>query len=68
MQPFASKITVAEEQYTVAFQANNRAYTATATFFSNAEAQAHMAEAVRLDPTLAEELHVIPSAEVNRAL
>jgi hypothetical protein len=66
MQPFASKVAVAEEQYTVAFQADNRAYTSAATFSSFAEAQAHMAEAARLDPSLSEGIHVIPSAEVNQ--
>jgi hypothetical protein len=67
MQPFADKVTVAEDQFTVAFQADNRAYTSTATFTSHAEAQAHMADAMRQDPTLTGEIHVIPDAEVNRA-
>ena len=66
MQPFADKVAVGEEQYSVAFQKDNRAYTETATFTSYAEAQAHLAEALRLDPTLSEEIHVIPLAEVNR--
>lgn len=66
MQPFADKVAVGEEQYSVAFQKDNRAYTETATFTSYAEAQAHLAEALRLDPTLSEEIHVIPFAEVNQ--
>lgn len=68
MQPFASKVTVADEQYTVAFQANNRAFAATSTFSSYAEAQAYMTEAVQLDPSLSEEIHVIPFVEVNQTL
>jgi hypothetical protein len=66
MQPFATKVTLAEEQFTVAFQADNRAYAAMATFTSYAEAQGHMAEAVRRDPGLSETIHVIPSVEVNK--
>ena len=68
MQPFASKVAVFDDQYTVAFQSDNRTYTSTATFSSYAEAQVHMAEAVQLDPALSEEIHVIPLAEVNQAL
>jgi hypothetical protein len=65
MQPFADKVAVGEEQYAVAFQKDNRAYAETATFTSYAEAQAHLAETVRLDPILSEEIHVIPFVEVN---
>jgi hypothetical protein len=67
LQPFQRKIEIAEEQYTVAFQANSLPYSATATFGSYAEAQAHLQGAVQLDAALADTLHVIPSAEVNRA-
>lgn len=68
MQPFSSKVTISAEQYAVAFQADNRAYTSTATYSSYAEAQAHMTDAVQLDPSLSEEIHVIPLAEVNQSL
>jgi hypothetical protein len=67
MQPFDSKVAVGEDLYTVALQANNRAYAAESTFSSYAEAQAHMEEAVRRDPSLSEEIHVIPAVEVNQA-
>jgi hypothetical protein len=67
MQPFASKVAVAEEQYTVAFQSNNQAYAEAATFHSYAEAQAHLGEAMRRDPTLSDAIHVIPNAEVNHS-
>jgi hypothetical protein len=67
LQPFASKVTLAEDRFTVAFQADNRPYAATATFGSFAEAQAHLAESARADPALAEQVHVIPMAEVNPA-
>jgi hypothetical protein len=67
MQPFDSKVAVFDEQYTVAYQADNRAYTGPTTFASYAEAQAHMNGVLQLDPSLAEEIHVIPFAEVNQA-
>jgi len=65
-RPFDSRVAVVEDLYTVAFQADNRAYTPDAAFASYAEAQAYMAEAVRLDPSLSEEIHVIPNVEVNQ--
>ncbi len=67
MQPFADKVSVADDKYAVAFQKDNRAYQDTATFSSYAQAQAHMAEAFASDPTLTEQLHVIPVAEMNTA-
>lgn len=66
-QPFAGKVSVGEEQYTVAWQADNRPYTGVATFGSHAEAQSYMADAVRAEPGLAETIHVIPGVEVNQA-
>jgi len=65
MRPFTSKVTVTDEQYTVAFLADNRPYTPEATFSSYAEAQAHLAEAVQVNASLSEEIHVIPNAELN---
>jgi hypothetical protein len=65
MRPFTQTMTVSEEQYTVAYQRDNTAYTEHATFTSHAEAQAHMDQALRLDPSLHEEIHVIPFAEVS---
>jgi hypothetical protein len=66
MQPFAEKMAVADDQYTVAFQSNNKAYAKTATFSSYAEAQAHMNEVVQSDRSLTDEFHVIPTIEVNQ--
>ena len=66
-RPFTNKVMVAEEQYVVAFQADNRVYESAATFSSYAEAEAHMAQVIRLKPALSEEVHIIPSVEVNRA-
>src|SRR5207248_5048527 len=67
MQPFDSKVAVMDEQYTVAYQADNRAYTGATTFSSYAEAQAHMNGVLQQDRSLADEIHVIPFAEVNQA-
>jgi hypothetical protein len=64
LRPFEDKIEVAHEQYTVAFQANNKAYsTASATFDSEAMARDFMARTVDADPELADTLHVIPAYE-----
>jgi Family of unknown function (DUF6603) len=65
LKPFADKVAVGADRYTFAFQADNRAASATATFESFAEAEAHLAGVVRADPNLADALHVIPGAEVN---
>jgi hypothetical protein len=67
LQPFTDKMAVAEERFTVAFQADNRPYTRAATFASFAEAHAHLEQAARSDPALTERIHVIPMAEVNGA-
>jgi hypothetical protein len=66
-QPFAAKVGVGDEQYTVAWQADNRAYSGSATFGSYAQAQAHLADAISADPSLTETIHVIPKVEVNQA-
>jgi hypothetical protein len=65
-RPFASKVAVTDDQFTVAFQSDNRAFAEAATFGSFAEAQAFMAESVARDPALADSIHVIPQAEVNQ--
>jgi hypothetical protein len=67
LQPFATTVTVREDQFTVAWQADNTPYTSTATFGSYAEAQAHAEASMRQDATLAGAIHVIPGVEVNQA-
>jgi hypothetical protein len=66
MRPFAQKMAVADDQYTVAFQNNNKAYAETATFSSYVEAQSRMNAVVQNDPSLMDEVHVIPTVEVNQ--
>jgi hypothetical protein len=64
LRPFAEKIEVQTETFTVAFQANNQAFAADAvSFHSEASARDYVKRRVAEDPALAEELHVIPSFE-----
>ena len=63
-QPFAEKIDVATETYTVAFQSNNKAFaTDSVSFHSEASARDYMNRKVAGNASLAEEIHVIPSFE-----
>ena len=64
-QPFAEKVVVSDEQFVVASQMNNRIYQKDAAFSSYAEAQSYMQELIRNDPSIMDEIHVIPSVEVN---
>jgi hypothetical protein len=64
LQPFADKVDLQAETFTVAFQSTNRAYSASAaTFASEASARDFLAREVAQDPNLAETLHVIPGYE-----
>lgn len=65
LQPFAEKVAVVADAYSVAFQADNTVFNGSATFGSYAEAQAYLDETLAFDPTLVEEIHVIPQVEVN---
>jgi hypothetical protein len=67
LKPFADKVVVTGDRFTVAFQADNRPFTTTAIFASFAEAQAHLNDTIRVNPTFAETIHVIPAVEVNDA-
>jgi hypothetical protein len=64
-QPFKEKVTVAQEGYTVAYQADNKAYATTATFSSEAAARDFMHQTIAQDPNRAETLHIIPQFEVT---
>ncbi len=65
LQPFADKMEVKAEGYTVAFQANNKAHTANATFGSEMMAQTYMQEQIAQQPGLKKELHIIPNYELQ---
>jgi hypothetical protein len=64
LNPFADKVTVGGEGFSVVFQSNNRAHSAGAIgFHSEASAREHLSRAVASDPSLADALHVIPEFE-----
>ncbi len=63
-QPFDEKIEVQTETYTVAFQANNKAVSSeTVSFHSEASARDYLNRQIAADPSLADQMHVIPSFE-----
>ncbi len=66
LQPFKEKITVNPEMYVVAYQANNKAFSAATTgFHSEASARAFLQGQLATDPGLHDSLHVIAGYEVN---
>jgi hypothetical protein len=65
LQPFAEKIAVKPEGYSVAFNHNNKAFSSAATFESEAMAMDYMKQQLSANPGLKETLHVIPNYEVN---
>jgi hypothetical protein len=67
LQPFAEKIAIKPDQFTVAFQADNKRPAGIQVFASFAEAQAHLTVAVVADPGLVDVLHVIPMTESQDA-
>jgi hypothetical protein len=68
MQPFENVIQIRPDQYSVAFNKNNKPFDATTTnFTSQAKAVEFMQEQIQTDPNLADSLHVIPNSEVNLA-
>jgi hypothetical protein len=64
LKPFDDKIAVEAETYTVAFQSNNKAYSSeSVTFHSEASAREFLNGKVAADPSLSEQIHVIPGFE-----
>jgi hypothetical protein len=65
-RPFADKVDLPGDRYVLASSADNRAMQGEASVFASfAEAQMHMNDALRADPTLVDSIHVIPAAEVQ---
>jgi hypothetical protein len=64
LEPFAEKIAVAVEGFTVARISDNKALSATARFTSEAMARDHLRSQIAANPALADELHVISDYEV----
>ncbi|HLR05489.1 MAG TPA: DUF6603 domain-containing protein, partial [Pyrinomonadaceae bacterium] len=64
LQPFAEKIEVKAETYTVAFQSTNKAFADdSVSFHSEASARDYLNRQVAGDASLTDEIHVIPSFE-----
>ena len=64
LQPFAEKITVTAETFTVALQSNNTAFAVdSVSFHSEASARDYLNSKISDDPSLADQIHVIPSFE-----
>ncbi|MEA2549173.1 MAG: hypothetical protein QOE42_1771, partial [Chloroflexota bacterium] len=66
-QPFADKVALKPDGFTVAFQATNRRTADATSFGSYAEAEAHLASATHADPSLTDVLHVVPLIESRDA-
>jgi hypothetical protein len=64
-QPFADKVAVSPEGYTVAFAHDNTAFGASASFASEALANDHMKQQLAVNPSLKGTLHIVPNFEVN---
>jgi hypothetical protein len=65
LQPFAEKVAVREEQFVVAFQANNQVFRSEARFASQTQAIDYLHRQVGQNPGLHDTLHVIPQHEVS---
>ena len=65
LQPFDEKIEVLSEGYSVAFMSDNKVYSTADTFDSEAMASEFLREQVGADPSLGDQLHVIPNFELN---
>lgn len=66
IQPFEEVIQIQPNQYSVAFNSNNKPIDASTTSFSSqAKAVEYMEQQVQNDPNLINDLHVIPNSEVN---
>jgi hypothetical protein len=61
MRPPGRAVGVDDERFTVAFQADNAAYAD--SFASEASAREHLRDAIAADPSLADQLHVVPEFE-----
>ena len=59
-QPFAEKVAVNGDQYTVAFTRDNTLHATAAVFGSHTAAEQYLNDAVGRDGTLSDQLHVLP--------
>lgn len=63
--PFAEKLDIHEELFTVAFQSNNKAFNTQATFPNEMMAQTYMQNLVHQQPGLEKQIHIVPHYELQ---
>jgi hypothetical protein len=63
-QPFEEKIDVPGDKFGVAFTKDNSNFAGTTVFGSFTEAEEHLSKALANDPTLSEQIHVVPAMEL----
>lgn len=64
LKPFDDKVEILPESFAVVLQSNNKAFSATSVFHSEASAREFMATQAVNDASLADTLHVVPGFEV----
>ena len=64
-QPFNEKLNTKEEGFAVAFTSNNKAYSTTAKFGSETQANDFMQDQILKNPSMKEDIHVVPTYELN---
>lgn len=67
LQPFAEKADIKEEAFTVAYQADNKIFSAQAVFDSEAKAQTFMQEQIKNNPRLKKQIHIVSQLELQPA-
>jgi len=65
--PFADKIVATAPGFVIANMSNNSAWDGATSFSSHAKAKDILAEKIKANPEIANDLHVIPSAELREA-
>jgi hypothetical protein len=65
LEPFADKVDLVREGYSVAFQSNNKAFDQGASFNSELEANTYLNEQIRKNPSMKKQLHIIPDFELQ---
>ncbi|MEQ1638718.1 MAG: DUF6603 domain-containing protein [Methylococcales bacterium] len=66
-QPFVEKVMIQPHVWVVASNSDNSAFAGATGFTSQAKAYEYMQQQIRLNPELADSVHVIPQAESRRA-
>ncbi|MDX2442613.1 MAG: hypothetical protein QNK30_02325 [Bacteroidales bacterium] len=67
LQPFADKLDIQEESFTVAYQLDNKIYNNKYSFPSEMEAETYMQQKIQDNPALANQVHIIPQYELQES-